>query len=226
MTYRSRAADGHHYAFVSDAGRCAVAVLNTDTGDQWTVDFPERSAAAGAARDVMFMVALRTDDGRAALYVTFMSGCRVYAVDLERVDRCRADSRPSVVEVGRKPYRVAVLGSDAGSRMYFRRPAENEIWSWDVNRPFHPVGFRLVSAGRDCRAPVHVAPGYGGFVYVLANNFADYARNGTGSLGAYTVVRPVSVLPAATTTTTTGPSAAPADVETAGDGDGCECPPA
>jgi hypothetical protein len=126
----------------------------------------------------------------------------MFAVDLEHVDQY-ATVRPAVTVVGRKPFRIAVLGSDTGSRMFFRRPAENEIWTWDVNCPFHLVGFRLVSKGADCRAPVHVAPGYDGIVYVLRNNFADYVRNGTGSLGAYTLVQPVSVLPPSNCSTNT-----------------------
>lgn len=207
VTFHSRAADGGHYVFVSDASHSAVLAINTDTGVQWTIDFPERGNATDAPRDVLFVVTLRTADGRTGLYATFLSGCRMFAVDLERIDECAAAAaasgasgvigagRPPVVEVGQKPYRITVLGTDMGSRMFFRRPAENEVWSWDVNGPFHPVGFQLVSRGRDCRAPAHVAPGYGGFVFVLKNNFGDYARNSTGSLGAYTIIEPLSVLP-------------------------------
>lgn len=198
VTFRSRSAVGGHYVFVSDAGRSSVLVLNTDTGEQWSVDFPEMAMAADAPRDVMFMVALRRADGRTALYVTFLSGCRLFSVDLERIDVCVADAdrpRPPVVNAGRKPYRMTVLGTDAGSRMYFRRPAENEVWSWDADDPFRPAFFRLVSMGRDCRAPVHVAPGYGGFLFVLKNTYADYVRNATGSMGASTIIEPVSVPP-------------------------------
>lgn len=207
VTFRSRSAGGGHYVFVSDASHSAVLAINTDTDVRWTIDFPERSETTDAPRDVLFIVTLRTADGRTGLYATFLSGRRMFAVDLERIDECAAAAaasgesgltgagRPPVVEVGQKPYRITVLGTDMGSRMFFRRPAENEVWSWDVNRPFHSVGFRLVSRGRDCRAPAHVAPGYGGFVFVLKNNFGDYARNCTGSLGAYTIVEPLSILP-------------------------------
>lgn len=214
VMFRSRSAQGGYYAFVSDASRSSVLVLNTDTGVQWSMEFPERS---GVQRDVMFVVVLRTSGGRAALYVTFLSGCRVFMVDLEHVDQCTAtSSRPPIVEAGRKPYRITVIGSDTGSRMYFRRPTENEIWLWDANSLFHRSNFVQVSKGRDCRAPVHVVPGYGGFVFVLRNNFADYVRNTTGSMGAYTIIQPVVVLPSSYMTSA-------AINRTSSDG-GCECP--
>lgn len=195
VMFRSRVADGGYYAFVSDASRSSVLVINTDTGVQWSVEFPER-ISHDVPRDVMFITVLRTSGGRSALYVTFLSGCRVFTLDLEHLDQCMAtSSRPAIVEIGRKPYRITVLGSDTGSRLYFRRPTENEIWLWDANSLFQLSNFVLVSKGRDCRAPVHVVPGYGGFVFVLKNNFADYVQNTTGSMGAYTIIQPVVVLP-------------------------------
>ncbi|KAF0761958.1 Uncharacterized protein FWK35_00010356 [Aphis craccivora] len=205
-TFRSRTGDCNHYAFVSDAARSTVIVLNTDTGDQWAMDFPQKSTGPEATpRDILFMVLLQTANGQKWLYTTYMSGCKVFAVDLEYIDRCTLDSaQPAIVEVGHKPYQITVLGTDTGSRMYFRRPSENEIWMWDANYgPFHPIGFHLVSKGRDCRAPVHVAPGYGGFVYVLRNNFSDYVRNTTGSMGAYSLIQPVITLPSSRSDSTT-----------------------
>lgn len=211
VTFQSPAASGGHYAFVSDAGRSALAVLNTNTGVQWTIDFPEKPTAPDSIRDVMFVLPLRTDDGRTKLYATFLSGCRLFAVNLDTIDECdESTARLPVAEMGRKPYRIVVLGSDTGSRMFFRRPAENEIWSWDANDPFRHTEFRCVSKGRDCRAPVHVVPGYDGFVFVLKNNFADYVRNATGSMGAYTIVEPVAVLPSSLVVPNAGVAAAPA----------------
>lgn len=196
VTFRTRNVEGGHYVFVSDADRSSVVVLNTATGAQWYIDLPEQAMTTEAPRDIMFLVKLRTNNGHNKLYTTFMSGCRVFSVDLENLDQCVATAaRPPVVEVGCKPYRIIVLGSDTGSRMFFRRPSENEIWSWNVNGPFHAIGFELVSKGRDCRAPVQVAPGYDGFIFVLKNNFANYIRNSTGSMGAYTLIQPVSILP-------------------------------
>ncbi|XP_026819477.1 uncharacterized protein LOC113558171 [Rhopalosiphum maidis] len=207
-TYRSRTGDCNHYAFVSDAARSTVLVMNTDTGAQWAMDFPQKSTGLEASpRDILFMVQLQLANGQTWMYTTFMSGCKVFAVDLEYIDRCTLDAaQPAIVEVGHKPYQITVLGTDTGSRMYFRRPTENEIWSWDANYgPFHQIGFQLVSKGRDCRAPVHVAPGYGGFIYVLRNNFADYVRNTTGSMGAYSLIQPVITLssPCSSISTTT-----------------------
>lgn len=181
--------------FVSDAAHSSVVVINTDNEKQWSIDFPDRALAVKGKRDIMFMVLLRTAGGRTGLYVTFMSGCRLFAVDLDRIDECAAAAaRPSIVEAGRKPYRITVLGSDNNSRMYFRRPTENEIWSWNVNNPFHEDSFQLVSIGRDCRAPVHVAPGYGGFLFVMKTNFADYMIKTIGSLGAFTLIEPITSL--------------------------------
>lgn len=240
LAFHSRDAAGGHYVFVADAGHSSVLVLNTDTGVYGSIGFPERAAATGAGRDIMFMVILRKANGRAGLYTTFLSGCRVFTVDLEHIDRY-AEARPAVAVVGRKPFRMTVLGSDTGSRMFFRRPAENEIWTWDANCPFHDAAFRLVSKGTDCRAPVQVVPGYDGIVFVLRNNFDDYVRNSTGSLGAYTIVQPVSVLPSfncsrttaapATTATSTSTAATSETTlhQTTDDGDGsgasssCEC---
>lgn len=199
VMFRSRAANGGHYAFISDAGRSSVVVINTDTGIQWLIEFPER-VSQDVPRDIMFLVTLQTIDGRSALYTTFLSGCQLFMVDLEHIDQCTATSgRPAIVEVGRKPYRITVLGTDTGSQMYFRRPTENEIWLWDANNAFCLANFVLLSKGQDCRAPVHVTLGYGGFVFVLKNNFADYVRHTTGSMGAYTIIKPVVVLPSPTT---------------------------
>ncbi|CAI6343218.1 unnamed protein product [Macrosiphum euphorbiae] len=215
LTYRSRTGERNHYAFVSDAARSTVLVLNTDTGAQWAMDFPQKATGHEAApRDILFMVLLRMANGQTWLYTTFMSGCKVFAVDLEYIDRCTLDgAQPAIVEIGHKPYRITVLGTDTGSRMYFRRPTENEIWAWDANYgPFHPLGFKLVSKGTDCRAPVHVAPGYGGFVYVLRNNFADYVLKSTGSMGAYSLIHPVITLPSSCSISTTTAVPSKADV--------------
>lgn len=204
----ARTASGCHYAFVSDAGRRALVVLDTIAGTQWCVKLPERTevvpAASARGRDALYLVPLRTADGRAMLYATFMYGCRMFAVDLNGPDRPPS----TVIEVGRKPFRIAVLGSDGACRMYFRRPAETDVWSWDVNDPFRPSGFRLASRGLDCRVPAHVAPGFGDMTYVLATNLEDYATNCTGSMGAFTVLRPLSY-------PVTDTPATPCDTETA-----------
>lgn len=200
-------------------------VLNTETGVQWSIDFPERQLNADKGRGIMFMVMLRKSNGRTGLYVTFMSGVGLFTVDLEHLDHCiAAGVRPAIVEVGRKPYPITVLGSDNGSRMFFRRHTENEIWSWDVHDRFRLDSFRLVSRGRDCRAPVHVTPGYDGFVFVLKNNFADYIANKTGSLGAYTIVQSVSALrpPPTCSTSATSTAATTIAIETT-EGDCTQC---
>lgn len=140
-------ADGGQFAYVSDAGQGAVIVYNVGRDRSFKVHVP---AGSCGRRDVMYVALAQVDamDGDDAvhhrrLYVTYLSSCDMMYVPLHTVDD--ATDGLSTVNVGRKPYKMIVLGTDRESVVYFRADDSNDIWSWDVNKLFRRQNFRWPS---------------------------------------------------------------------------------
>ncbi|KAF0755571.1 Uncharacterized protein FWK35_00031531, partial [Aphis craccivora] len=136
------------FVYVSDAGLGNVIVYNVDCDSSFKVHVP---VGPCGQRDVMYMAPVLADvldmaAGRGTaryrrLYVTYLSSCDMIYVPVHVVDGSTVNL--PTVNVGRKPCKMIVLGTDGGSVIYFRTDGDTrEILSWDVNKLFRHENFR------------------------------------------------------------------------------------
>lgn len=136
------------FVYVSDAGLGNVIVYNVACDSSFKVHVP---LGPCGQRDVMYMALVVADvvdmaAGRGLvryrrLYVTYLSSCDMIYVPVHVVDRSTIDL--PTVNMGRKPCKMVVLGTDRGSNIYFRTGSDTgEILSWDVNKLFRHENFR------------------------------------------------------------------------------------
>ncbi|KAL4111803.1 hypothetical protein QTP88_015690 [Uroleucon formosanum] len=130
------------FVYVSDAGLGNVIVYNVACDSSFKVHVP---VGPCGQRDVMYMAPVQADvldmaAGRGTaryrrLYVTYLSSCDMIYIPVHVVDETTVGL--PTVNIGRKPCRMIVLGTDRGSVIYFRTGSDTgEILSWDVNKQF------------------------------------------------------------------------------------------
>lgn len=144
-------------------------------------------------------------DGSAAhpagqVLLTYYASRHVYALDASSVsDSAGGDgvggssdgsgggrhTSPVAKNVGNKPVKMAVIGSDGADHVYFRDVSRNAaVYSWCVNEPLAERNFVLRRRTPDCRRPTHVAPGDTGLVWVLETEVADFVAGRVGCMGS------------------------------------------
>lgn len=84
-------------------------------------------------------------------------------------------------EIGSKPNRLVVIGTDNGAAIFFRNEGESEVYRWDTNTTFTKSQFTPVYRSPTCQLATHVLPDYKrNTMRVLQSNFPDYMQNTVG----------------------------------------------
>ncbi|KAL1457427.1 hypothetical protein WDU94_007661 [Cyamophila willieti] len=180
--------DGFPVVIVSDGGSRALLVWNTFTNEGYRVMIPKQ-VLAGGKRDVLYIILSRRRCGSNYLFFTYLSSEHLFYVKAN----CLHQKKKAgvVMDVGKKPNKIVLLGTDNGQVMFFRLCNENNIYMWDTAVPFRDHNFILAQKPIDCRIPTHVAAGYKRLVWVLESNFQDYIQNAVGCLGASARLHPI-----------------------------------
>ncbi|XP_026808029.1 uncharacterized protein LOC113550419 [Rhopalosiphum maidis] len=187
------------FVYVSDAGLGNVIVYNVACDSSFKVHVP---VGPCGQRDVMYMAPVLADvmdmaAGRGSaryrrLYVTYLSSRDMIYVPVHVVDESTVDL--PTVNVGRKPCKMIVLGTDRGSVIYFRTDGDTgEILSWDVNKLFRHENFRSVQRGRKSRIPLMVITGFQGYQWSMESNYVDFLVGDIGCLGVSTRIEPLQI---------------------------------
>lgn len=105
-------------------------------------------------------------------------------------------SQPSVVsrwiDVGVKPKKLVIIGTDNGSAIFFRYEGQAEVFRWDVDSSFEEANFRAVYRCQTCQLATHAVADYKrGTMRVLESNFPDFMHNtvGCGAVQQLTVMK-------------------------------------
>lgn len=183
------AADGHAFAYISDAGAGAIIVYNIMENKGYRVVLPQACCKCGV-QDVLYMCLVRKCCGN-VLYFTYLSSEKIFNVKSGFLQSGKAAG--AIVESGIKPahQKIVLLGTDNGAAIFFRYKGESDIYIWNTETCFKSENFMLVQKGNECRLATQVVPGYKRLMWAIESNFHDYVCNTVGCLGASVVVHPL-----------------------------------
>jgi len=87
----------------------------------------------------------------------------------------------SFLDLGKKPSRMVIIGTDNGSAIFFRNEGDAEVYRWDTNSTFAENNFKPVYRSQTCQLVTHAVPDYKrNTMRVLQSNFPDYMQNRIG----------------------------------------------
>lgn len=201
--------DDYVVLYVSDSGAGCLLVYNGRNKSTHRLSFPALARSStgtfsGGPRDVdddilymEYMKRRRRPHGnvdvattRVLLLLTYYAGRHVYALDASSVlDSATGGSgvqtSPVAKNVGTKPVRMSVIGSDGVDHVYFRDVSrDSAVYSWRVDEPLAEQSFVLRRQMPDCRQPTHAAPGHEGLVWLLETDVADFVAGRVGCMGS------------------------------------------
>ncbi|XP_017887524.1 protein yellow [Ceratina calcarata] len=174
--------DGRVFIYVSDAATRAILVYDVTSGRGYRVVLPQAIAIGCNRRDVLYLALLRRSDGSTCLIFTYLCSSRMFSIRTEHLRNGSAHGR--IHDLGRKPKRMVLLGTDNGSALFFRYEGEADVYRWDATEQFDTRSFTLVYTSGECSLATNVVADYNrGRMRVLESNFPDYML-GTVGCGA------------------------------------------
>ena len=86
-----------------------------------------------------------------------------------------------LVDLGKKPSRMVIIGTDNGSAIFFRNEGDADVFRWDTNTPFIEANFKPVYRSATCQLATHAVTDYKrNTMRVLQSNFPDFMQNRVG----------------------------------------------
>lgn len=174
--------DGRVFVYVSDAASRAILVYDVTLGRGYRVVLPQAVAMGCTRRDVLYLALLRRSDGSTCLIFTYLSSSRMFSIRTEHLRTGSANGK--IHDLGMKPKKMILLGTDNGSALFFRYEGESDVYRWDATNSFSPKCFNQEYTSAECSLVTHVVADYKrGRMRVLESNFPDYMQ-GTVGCGA------------------------------------------
>ncbi|KAK9888286.1 hypothetical protein WA026_000547 [Henosepilachna vigintioctopunctata] len=172
------APDGRPFVYISDAATRSLLVFDVAGNRGYRVVLPKAVVGCGR-RDVLYIALVQKGCGNNFIIFTYLSSPRIFSI---RTDYLRAGSASGKIQdIGVKPNRAVILGTDLGSAIFFRYEGQSEIYRWDTNTPFLPANFVLVYKSDNCfLATQAVADLRRERMRVLESNFPDYVQDTVG----------------------------------------------
>ncbi|KAK9299375.1 hypothetical protein QLX08_007612 [Tetragonisca angustula] len=171
--------DGRVFVYVSDAASRAILVYDVTLGRGHRVVLPQAVATGATRRDVLYLALLRRSDGSTCLIFTYLSSSRMFSIRTEHLRSGSANGK--IHDLGAKPKKMVLLGTDNGSALFFRYEGEPDVYRWDATNPFVTRCFDQVYTSADCSLVTHVVADYArARIRVLESNFPDYMQGSVG----------------------------------------------
>ncbi|XP_037939124.1 protein yellow [Teleopsis dalmanni] len=173
------APDGSCFVYVSDAANRAIIVYNLQADRGFRVVLPKAITAGCRTRDVLYIALIRRDCGTTELYFSYLSTNKLFSIRSEDLRSGVADGR--IMDLGKKPARMVIIGTDNGSAIFFRNEGDAEVFRWDTNSTFTETNFKPVYRSPTCQLATHAVPDYKrNTMRVLQSNFPDFMQNRVG----------------------------------------------
>ncbi|KAH0954911.1 hypothetical protein HN011_011617 [Eciton burchellii] len=171
--------DGRVFIYVSDAAARAILVYDVTSGRGYRVVLPQAVLMNCDRRDVLYLALMRRQDGSTCLIFTYLGSSRMFLIRTEHLRRGSAHGR--IHDIGPKPKRLIILGTDNGDALFFRYESDSEIYRWDSKTAFVPANFQVVYKSTECALATQVLADYKrGRMRVLESNFPDYMQGTVG----------------------------------------------
>lgn len=183
------APDGRCFVYVSDAATRAILVFDVGAGKGYRVVLPKAITHGCSRRDVLYIALVRKPCGNNVLYFSYLSSARMFSIKTEYLRRGSCHGR--VHDVGIKPTKLVILGTDGGCAIFFRYEGQSEVYRWDTNTSFKSSNFVSVYRSPTCFLSTHVIVDFRrNTMRVLESNFPDYIHGRVGC-GAYQQISPM-----------------------------------
>ncbi|XP_066592039.1 dopaminechrome tautomerase [Prorops nasuta] len=181
--------DGRVFIYVSDAAARAILVYDVTSGRGYRVILPKAVTIGCNRRDVLYLALLRRSDGSNCLVFTYLSSNRMFSIRTDHLQNGSTNGK--IHDLGPKPKKLVILGTDNGSALFFRFEGEADIYRWDSQSCFIPSNFLRVYRSHECSLATHVIPDYKrASMRVLESNFPDFMQGtvGCGANQALTII--------------------------------------
>jgi len=175
--------------YVSDAGLTSILVWTVEKNSGLRVQFPPETAGESPCKDIFYIAIVQSDCKGALLFFTYLNAPKLYYIPTQNIRAGRTEG--AVIDVGVKPARMVILGTDGGTSLFFRVRGESDIYMWDSREAFRHDNFVHVYKSDDCRYTTQVTPGYRNLMWMIQSNFQDFVRGCTGCLGVSSKVSPL-----------------------------------
>ncbi|XP_014244848.1 uncharacterized protein LOC106664014 [Cimex lectularius] len=163
--------DGKCYLYISDAATMSIIVWDVTNKVGHRVMLPDDVISENAPKDVLYLALVRKATST-LLYFTYRSGEKMFFIDTKCLRKEASTAKSS--EVGLKPARLIILGTDGLDCVYFRYEIYPDIYKWNTNTPFSQDNFQLVHTGGQL-TPTQVMPYYSWNVMMLCeSNLSEY----------------------------------------------------
>lgn len=171
--------DGKPFAYVTDAATRSILVFDIAGNKGYRVVLPKAIVSSNGRRDVLYAALVRKGCGNNFLIFTYLSSNRVFSI---RTDYLRTGSTAGrIVDLGIKPQKIVILGTDLGSAIFFRYEGQSEVYRWDTNVCFKKENFTLVYKSPSCLlATQAMADLRRQRIRILESNFPDFIQNTVG----------------------------------------------
>ncbi|KAF5288321.1 hypothetical protein FQR65_LT12055 [Abscondita terminalis] len=165
--------------YISDGATRSILVYDVLGSRGYRVVLPQAVSYGCTKRDVLYMALVRKGCGNNYIVFTYLGGKRIFSI---RTDYLRSGT-PSgrIVDLGLKPSKLVLLGTDSGSAIFFRYEGKPEIYRWDTNTCFKSENFLVVYKSESCFLVTQVMPDVKHQkMRVLESNFVDFVQNTVG----------------------------------------------
>ncbi|XP_022170788.1 uncharacterized protein LOC111034063 [Myzus persicae] len=177
--------------YIGDGGTRSIIVWNVQVNEGYRVKLPYSATTTCtdfSTEDVFYLVLIENFNSN-YLYFTYLSSTDMFKVRTK--DLQKRINPKCIIDVGRKPCKMVVLGAAYGSVMYFRIKGMNHLYSWDTKESFLEENMKMVKKSVDCRTITHIDVDNDGVLWKLESNHEDYLVNMVGCYGANIMLSPI-----------------------------------
>lgn len=173
------APDGQAFAYVTDAATRSLLVFDVGAAKGMRVVLPQDFLVDVPKKDVLYAAIVTKGCGHTFLLFTYLSSTNLYAIRTDYLRTGSTDTR--IINVGPKPKKIVMLGTDLGSAVFFRYDGEQAIYRWDSNTAFDKSNFLKVYTSPACLKSTHVFPDLKRIrMRSLESNFPDFLQDTVG----------------------------------------------
>ncbi|KAF5274194.1 hypothetical protein FQA39_LY07298 [Lamprigera yunnana] len=164
--------------YVSDGAMRSILVYDVLGDKGYRVALPH-AVSHGCRRDVLYLALVRKGCGNNFIIFTYLSGKRMFSI---RTDHLRSrTTHGKIVDLGVKPSKLVVLGTDYAAAVFFRYEGRLEVYRWDTNKSFKQENFSIAYKSKHCFLVTQVmADLKHQKMRVLESNLIDFVEHRVG----------------------------------------------
>lgn len=132
--------------YIGDGGTGSIIVWNIEANEGYKVKLPRSSTVRppwSDEKDQFFLIMIENSKST-YIYYTYFSSVDVFKVRTK--DLQKRINPKCVINIGRKPCKMVILGSAYGTVVYFRVKGLNILYSWDTKYSFLEENIMVVNS--------------------------------------------------------------------------------